>query len=315
MDKPRVLLLETLHEEAYKFLSRFCLPEPHYQAPPTGGKFDAIITRGKGRITASLMDHCEGLRVIARCGVGLDNIDVEAASARQIPVINAPGVNTQTVAEHTITLILMLVRNMYNSVAAVKNNHWDYRNGIVSDEITGKTLGIAGMGNIGRKVAQIAKVLGMEIIYFDPWTSAEEFRKVSLDDLLNTADVISLHLPLTENTRGFFGKNQITRMKPGAFLVNTSRGEIVDHEAVEESLAAGHLGGFAADVLPQEPPPPDYALLNHPNVLITPHSASLTASTYRQMCLLTVQNVVGLLTHTSFNIQSIFNRHDLLKYQ
>ncbi|MEZ4774718.1 MAG: hydroxyacid dehydrogenase [Bacteroidia bacterium] len=315
MEQPRVLLLETIHDEAYQYLSGQCVIVPGYEEASVSGDFHAIITRGKGKVTADLMDQNKSLRVVARCGVGLDNVDVAAATSRQIPVINAPGINTQTVVEHTISLMLMLVRNMYNSVTAVKQDQWQFRNSLVSDELSGKTLGIAGMGNIGKKVAKVAQALGMNICYYDPWAAVDEFQKVELHELLQTSDVVSIHLPLTGQTRGMIGKTELAKMKPSSFLINTSRGEIIDHQALEQAIRSAHLAGFAADVLPEEPPETGYSLLSHPGVLVTPHSASLTASTYRQMCLITVQNVVSLLSGTPFDPQCIFNRRDILPFQ
>lgn len=315
MDRPRALLLETIHDDALHYLSGHCNVIPGYETIPESGDFQAIITRGKGRVTAALMDQNPSLRVIARCGVGLDNIEVTAATQRQIPVINAPGINTQTVVEHTIALMLMLVRNMYNSVSAVKDEQWHFRNSIVSDEVSGKLLGILGMGNIGKKVAVVAQALGMDVCYYDPWASVDLFRSAELEALLSTADIISIHLPLTPQTSAMIGKDEIAKMKPSTFLINTSRGEIIDHQALEQALENGNLAGFAADVLPEEPPAKGYSLPKHPRVLITPHSASLTSATYRNMCLQTVQNVVSLLKGTSFDPHCIFNRRALLPFQ
>lgn len=272
----------------------------------------AVITRGKGQINKALMDACPELQVAARCGVGLDNVDVQAATEKSIMVINAPGSNAATIAEHTLSLMLMLKRNMYVSVAQVKHDNWNWRNQYSGDELNGKTLGVLGMGNIGKRVARLGAAFGMDILYWSRSKQDLPYDCVSLEELLKKSDVVSLHLPYTSETETLIGKEALALMKPGAQLINTARGALVDHEALLEALDSGHLSGFAADVLPDEPPVKGLAIVHHPSVLITPHSGSLTISTFTQMCILTVNNVVAALNGTGPDPLSIFNRKELI---
>jgi phosphoglycerate dehydrogenase-like enzyme len=267
----------------------------------------AIITRGKKRIDQPLMAACPLLQVVARCGVGLDNVDVTEATERRIRVINAPGSNAATIAEHTIALMLTLMRNLYTSVDRVKQNDWEWRNQYAGDELNGKTLGILGMGNIGTRVARLGEAFGMEVLY---WSRSDQNR--SMDEVLQQADVVSLHLPLDKGTENIIGEKQLALMKPGAFLVNTARGALIDHAALLDALNAQEIAGFAADVLPDEPPVQSLALVQHPRAIVTPHSASLTASTYRRMCLLTVNNVVAVLAGREPERNSVYNRNSFV---
>ncbi len=226
-------------------------------------------------------------------------------------VINAPGSNSATIAEHTLSLMLMLMRNMYTSVAEVKKDNWNWRNNYSGDELQGKTLGILGMGNIGKRVAGLAAAFGMNVVYWNRSVQDVPYAFLSMDDVLHQSDVLSLHLPYTKETGTLIAEAQLELMKPGAQLINTARGQLVDHEALIAALNSGKLSGFAADVLPEEPPVKGFPVVQHPNALVTPHSGSLTASTFRKMCVLTVQNVVAVLNGNEPDPLSIFNRRAL----
>lgn len=311
-----VLLLENLTPDTEQFLGN------HAQvfmasSPTTGGiiaaahPVHAIITRGLGAVNADLIRQCEGLQVIARAGVGLDNVDVLAASNLGIKVINAPGSNADTVAEHTLSLMLALQRHLYPCLVAVKQHQWDYRKRYKGDEIRGKILGILGMGNIGQRVARLAVAFGMEVWYASEKPADVPYELVSFKKLLAQADIISLHLPLTPQTKNLLNRASISQLQPHTLIVNTSRGEVIDQQALTEALMEKRIGGFAADVLTQEPPSVDDVLLKLDNVLITPHAASLTARTYHDMCLLTVKNTLALLDGEDIDEKFIFNRDDL----
>ena len=281
--------------------------------PFSGGKIaaqhpiHAIVTRGLGAVNPKLISACQGLEIIARCGVGLDNVAVPFATEKGIKVINAPGSNADTVAEHTLALLLCLSRNIYLNIKAVKDNDWNYRQQYQGDEIRGKKLGLIGMGNIGQKVALLAKAFGMEVRYWNRSPKIVDCSYEDLSTLLAQSDVLSLHLPFTPETAGFLNEERLKSIKKGALLLNTSRGELIDQAALTEALAEGHLGGFAADVLAQEPPAKEEPLIAFPNVLITPHTASLTALTFDEMCVLTVQNTLDFLTGKSINEKYIYN--------
>lgn len=315
--KKNILLLEPVTVEATRWLEAYATvyltesPES-WESVVGAHPIHGIITRGKGRIDAGLLSRCPDLEVVARCGVGLDNVDVEAATERGIPVLNAPGSNADTVAEHTLALILVLQRDLYHSVVAVKEGDWDFRNRYIGDEVRGKTLAILGLGDIGRRVADLANAFGMRVIY---WGKAPkegvgyEFRR--LDEIWEEADIISLHLPLSEGTRHLLNRTAFEGMRRRPLIINTARGAVIDEEALLEGLRSGKVGGFAADVLPVEPPPKDSPLPAMHNVLITPHSASLTALTFNEMCVITAKNAIALLKGEEIDPKYIFNRQGL----
>ncbi|MBL8724445.1 MAG: phosphoglycerate dehydrogenase [Planctomycetes bacterium] len=295
-----ILLLESLHAEAEALLAD-AGPLVRAQDPNHPdcdfARVRAIVTRGRGRIPDALLARCPQLCVVARAGVGLDNLDTAAAARRGIPVVFAPGGNALTVAEHTLALILDLVRGITRSANQVKAGRWEDRAHYQGNEIRGLTLGVLGFGAIGQRVAKLADAFGMQVLVLAHGDRAvpAPYAKAPLHELLRTADVVTLHLPLSPTTRGLLGTDQLAAMKPSACLVNTARGALIDGAALRAALAAGRLGGFAADVLETEPPAPDDPLLHSERVLLTPHNASLTALTYRAMCVDTARNVAAIL--------------------
>ncbi|MEL6943930.1 MAG: hydroxyacid dehydrogenase [Bacteroidota bacterium] len=317
MHKPNILLLESITEEALAILkdsSNVFVSSTPFSGGEIAEKHNihAIVTRGKGDVSQELITKCPDLQIIARCGVGLDNVDVEFASQQNVKVVNAPGSNADTVAEHTLALMLSLQRNLYNSIHAVKNDDWNFRKNYKGDEIRGKTLGILGLGDIGRKVAALASVFGMKVIYWGKKAKESPYTFMShLDQLLEQADILSIHLPLVEGTKTLIDKKALQKMQKHALIINTSRGAIIDQNALIDALQSNEIGGFAADVLATEPPDANSPLLQLDNVLITPHAASLTATTYNQMCVLTVKNTIDLLQGKKINEKYIFNRGDL----
>ncbi|MDC6403902.1 MULTISPECIES: 2-hydroxyacid dehydrogenase [Maribacter] len=313
-----ILLLETVAEEAMELLESAedmniltGFDPASLETHLSENEIHAIITRGKGQVRSSLIASLPKLEVISRCGVGLDNIDVSAATERGIKVVNAPNSNANTIAEHTISLLLVLQRNLYNAITMVKEDRWQDRGGYVGDELHGKILGILGMGNIGKKVAKIADALGMEVVY---WSSKQEevpypFR--DLDEVLKTSDCISLHLPLTKETENLINAAALAKIKPSALIINTARGKIIDQTALTEALYANRLGGFAADVLSEEPPKKNDPLLKLPNTYITAHVGSLTKTTYDFMCMFTVQNTLAILRGEAPANNCIYNLKEL----
>lgn len=316
--KPVILLLETVAEEAMKILldteefeTVLALDKNSLQEAIGNGNISAIITRGKGQVRAELMDQLPQLQIIARCGVGLDNIDVEEASRRKIKVVNAPNSNANTIAEHTIALMLNLQRKLYSAFTMVKEGRWNDRGTYAGDELNGKTLGILGMGNIGKKVARIADALGMQVFYWSAEKEDVPYPMLPFEEVLKKSDVLSLHLPLTPQTSNLINAEAIGKMKEGALLINTARGPIIDQKALHEALESGKLGGFAADVLTEEPPSQNEPLISHPNSLITAHVGSLTKSTYTQMCVMTVNNTLSILKGMEPTKNCIFNQAQL----
>lgn len=313
-----ILLLETVADEAMQLLTQASditvitgFDKNTLQHAIQNNKIDAIITRGKGQVKAQLLDQLPDLKIIARCGVGLDNIDVNEATKRGIKVVNAPNSNANTIAEHTISLLLVLQRNMYTAMTMVKEGKWLERSSYKGDEIHGKTLGILGMGNIGKKVARIADAMGMKVIYWSAQKEDVPYAIESLETVLKNSDCISLHLPLTPETEHLINSEALSQMKSTALLINTARGGIIDQKALVEALENNTLGGFAADVLTVEPPEVDEPLIKHPNTYITAHVGSLTATTYTYMCTMTVENTLALLRGNKATDNCIFNRSGL----
>lgn len=310
--KKNVLLLETIADEALALLEENANV---FEGYTEGGlnevlgrvEIHAAITRGKGQIDKHLMDGCPDLEVVARCGVGLDNVDVAEATARKIRVVNAPGSNAATIAEHTLALMLMLMRNLYQSVEKVKQHDWNWRNQYAGDELNDKTLGILGMGNIGKRVAKLGEAFGMKVLYWSRTT-----QNLPMEEILKQSDIVSLHLPLTPLTNEIIGAAQLALIKPTAFLINTARGALINHAALLDALNANTIAGFAADVLPDEPPVENLSIVQHPHALITPHTASLTAATYQRMCLLTVKNVLAILGGGAAELNSVYNRDSFI---
>jgi D-3-phosphoglycerate dehydrogenase / 2-oxoglutarate reductase len=250
----------------------------------------AILTRGHGRISAALIERFPSLRVVARCGVGLDNIDLAAAAARGIPVVYAPGSTTNAVAEHTVMLMLAAARRLRQVTEAVHNGHWEVRQNYRAAELNGRTLGIVGLGSIGRRVAELAAALGMRVI---TWSRSRPL--LSLEEVVREADVVSLHVALTPETRHLIGARELAVMKPGSILINTARGAVIDQRALAAALEQGRPAFFAADVLDLQPPDADEPLLRSERTLFTPHIAALTDRTYRTMCVSTAENVLAIL--------------------
>jgi D-3-phosphoglycerate dehydrogenase / 2-oxoglutarate reductase len=241
---------------------------------------DALLVRSETPVTVELLDAAPRLRVIGRAGAGVDTIDVDAATARGIVVVNAPGGNAVAAAEHTLALLLALARRVAAADAAVKRGEWS-RASFLGIELTGKTLGLIGLGRVGTEVGRRAAGLEMRILAYDPYVPADHIRRsgfepAELDEVLARADVVSLHVPLTEATRGILDRRRLALLREGALLVNCARGGLVDEDALLAALDTGHLGGAALDVFSHEPPRPDDALPRHPRVVATPHLGAST---------------------------------------
>lgn len=239
-----------------------------------------VIVRSSTRITADSLKYAGSLRVIGRAGVGVDNIDVEAATERGIAVLNAPSGNTTSAAELTFALILASVRRIPAADRSMKAGEWD-RSSFTGSELFGKTLGLVGAGRIGGEVARRARAFGMRVCAYDPYLSSEraadlDVELVTFDQLIERADVISLHVPLTDSTAGLIGADQLARMKPGSIIVNAARGGVIDEAALADALSAGRLAGAALDVFGDEPLPADHALRALPNAVLTPHLGAST---------------------------------------
>src|SRR5882762_9451805 len=233
---------------------------------------DALLVRSATRVDARLMDAAPGLRIIARAGTGVDNVDVAAASARGILVVNAPGANSISVAEHTCALMLSLARSVPAADRAMKDGRWEKKR-FVGTELRGKTLGVAGLGRIGQEVAQRARAFGMRVVAHDPYISKEiaeglAVELMSIDAVCASADYLTLHLPSTPETRQIFGDERFAKCKPGLRLINTARGELVDEAALARAIEKGIVAAAALDVFETEPPT-DWSLARLPQVIAT----------------------------------------------
>src|SRR5206468_257078 len=241
----------------------------------------ALIVRSETRVTASLMAQAAHLRVVARAGTGVDNIDVHAATRRGIAVMNAPGANTVSAAEHAMGLLLAQARHIPWAAEAMRRGEWD-RKRFEGTELRGKTIGIVGLGRIGGHVAQLARAFGMQVVGHDPYLSPEraaelQLKLLPLDQLLGQADVVTLHVAHTEQTHHLINAERLKLMKPTAVLVNTARGELVDEAALADALREKRIGGAAIDVFAVEPLPADAPLRTLERVILTPHLAASTA--------------------------------------
>lgn len=303
---PRVLICDRLEEAGLEILRRAGL-EVEERPGLTGTALEAalreadgVIVRSGTRLTAPLLEGASRLRAVVRAGVGVDNIDVAAATRRGIVVMNTPSGNTVSTAEHTLAMLLALARHIPAADVSVKQGRWE-RSKWVGTQLAGKTLGIVGLGRIGREVARRAAAFDMKLIGFDPFLTAERIAHLGvepvgrLENLLERCDILTLHVPLTEETRHMIGANQLARMKPGAWLINCARGGLVDEAALAEALNAGRIGRAALDVFETEPPPPDHPLLRAPNLICTPHLGASTVEAQRSVAMEAAQLMTDFL--------------------
>ena len=256
---------------------------------------DALIVRSETKVTAELMDAARRLRAIGRAGVGVDNIDVPAATARGIVVMNAPDGNTMTTAEHTFALLLALARRIPQAHASLKAGRWE-RKKFVGTELRGKTLGIIGLGRIGRVVASRAQGFEMKVIAYDPFVSPEQARELDiellpLEAVFERADFLTIHTPLTPETRGLIGAQAFARMKPGVRIINCARGGLIDEQALYEAIRSGKVAGAALDVFSEEPPPPDHPLLALEEVVVTPHLGASTREAQESVAVIVAEQL------------------------
>ncbi|MBI4328939.1 MAG: phosphoglycerate dehydrogenase [Chloroflexi bacterium] len=241
--------------------------------------YDALVVRSETRLTREVLARGKKLQVVARAGVGLDNIDVDAATRQGIIVVNAPTSNTIAAAEHTLALILALARHLPQASAELRQGRWE-RESFMGTELRGKTLGIVGLGRVGTEVARRAAPFQMRLLGHDPFISVEHAHHlgvelVSLQEILQRSDFVTLHVTLTSATRHLIGAGELSLMKPTARLINTSRGGVVDEEALYGAIQEGRIGGAALDVFTQEPPKP-HPIFQDPRVIVTPHLAAST---------------------------------------
>lgn len=262
---------------------------------------DAIVVRNQTSVDATLLENGASLKAVGRLGVGLDNIDLESARSRGVPVVYARNANAVSVAEYVISAVLLVSRNLYAASDDVKAGGWD-RKRFTGFEVYGKTLGLVGVGEISRRVARRASAFGMRVAGYDPYVAPYDYPAVELgvelvefDALLAESDFISLHVPLIPDTRRLFSLPAFKKMKPNAWIFNTSRGGIVDEADLARALDEGLVGGAVLDVLEREPPAKDNPLLNQDRVVLTPHIAGLTEEAQVNTSVLVAREVIKVL--------------------
>ena len=301
----RVLVSDDLSPEAVRILRdagldvdvKVGLPPAELEA--VIGGYDALAVRSATKVSARLLEKATRLKVVGRAGVGVDNVDLDAATRRGVVVMNTPGGSSITVAELALAMILSLYRHVPDATASVKAGKWEKKR-FQGREIAGKTLGVVGIGNIGSVLVDRALAMKMRVVAYDPFITPEAASKmgarlVDLETLWREADVVSVHVPLTEQTRHLVSADVLARMKKGAILVNCARGGIVDERAVAASLAAGHLGGAALDVYEKEPPPADHPLFAQANVVCTPHIGASTEEAQSAVAVAVAEQLVAYL--------------------
>lgn len=282
--RPRILICDPIHETGVRRLRTYADVDEPGQVTADRlldiiPSYDGLVVRSGTQVTAEVIRHGLNLKIIGRAGSGLDNIDVEAARAANVTVVNSPDANTLAVAEHTLALVLALARNLPQAHNSLKAGKWE-KKALLGTGLAGKRLGIVGFGRIGRQVALRAQAFGMKILVNQrsatPELQLEEnIQAVDLVDLLQQADFVSLHVPLKPETKNMIGAEQLALMKPGAYLINTARGGVIDEEALLAALEDGRIAGAALDVFAREPAV-NQALVEHPRVIATPHIGAST---------------------------------------
>ena len=263
------------------------------------GDYDALIVRSETKVDAEVIERGQRLRVIGRAGIGVDTIDVDAATRRGIIVMNTPQANTIATCEHTMAMMLAMARNIPQADASLRRGEWT-RSKFMGEQLMGKTLGVIGLGRIGTQVARRALAFGMEVIAFDPYVSAETARVnkitlVELDELLAQSDFITLHSSLNTSSRRLLDSAAIDKMKRGAHVINVARGALVDMDALAQALSTKKLASAAIDVFEEEPPPANHPLLKLPNVVFTPHLGASTAEAQRDVSIQMAEQILDAL--------------------
>ncbi len=303
MDEWTVLISDGLDESGKKLLREAARVEDRPGISPAElleavAGCEALIVRSRSKVRRDVLAAGRQLKVVGRAGVGVDNIDLEAAKELGVRVVNSPQATTLAVAEHTLGLMLALARGIPRADASMKAGEW-IKKELEGVELSGKTLGIVGVGNIGAALALRAAALGMRVTGYDPFLPADAIRRrgaeaVTLDELYASADFISLHVPLTGETRGMLGEKALAKMKPGVRIVCTARGGLIDEAALLQALEAGRVAGAALDVFAEEPPGAT-RLVTHPRVIATPHVAAQTVEAQQRAAVDIAMEVLGAL--------------------
>lgn len=260
---------------------------------------DALIVR-IAKCDGHAIENSPNLKVIGRTGVGYDSVDVKTATAHGIPVVITPGANNRSVAEHAVAMMFALSKNLVEAQQEMCKGNWEIRGAKKAFELEGKTIGILGLGAIGRETAKICEGCGMKVAAYDPFLSKEQVEGYgavyyeNYEDLLKVSDVVSIHVPLTDETKNMISKKQLTEMKKTALIINCSRGGIINETDLVEALKAGEIAGAGTDVFCSEPPKTDDPLLNCPNLIVSPHSAAQTREAVIKMAQMCVKGCLAV---------------------
>jgi len=298
----KVLITDSIAEEGIELLRKHAeidvkLGLKPEEIIPIIGDYEALVVRSQTKVTNEVIEAGKKLQVIARAGVGVDNIDVEVATLNGVIVVNAPTGNTISAAEHTIALMLALARHIPQANATLKSGVWK-RSAFIGTELRGKTLGIIGLGNVGSEVARRARGLEMKLIAHDPFISSDHARNlqvelVSLDELLRQSDFITLHTPLTAQTKRLIGAKKLALIKPQACIINTARGELIDEEALAKAVKEKRVAGAAIDVFATEPTT-ESVLFAEDNIIVTPHLGASTTEAQVTAAVDTAKQVIDV---------------------
>ncbi|HLZ71558.1 MAG TPA: phosphoglycerate dehydrogenase [Dehalococcoidia bacterium] len=299
----RILVADPIAPDGVAILERagtvdVCTGQSAEQLIARIGGYDALVVRSETKVTAAVIEAGARLQIIGRAGVGVDNIDLDAATLHGIVVVNAPTGNTISAAEHTIGLMLALARHIPRADASLRRGEWK-RSDFVGVELRGKTLGIVGLGQVGSEVARRAAGLAMRVIAFDPFVSEERARALGVEAapferVLAEADFLTVHTTLTSGTKGLIGAEELRRMKPGVRLINTARGGIIDEAALLDAVKSGHVAGAAIDVFVKEPAP-DTILAQDERIVVTPHLGASTSEAQERVAIDVAEQIVGVL--------------------
>lgn len=301
--KPRILVADNIADEGINILRTEAdvdikLKQKPEQLRAIIGDYDALIVRSETKVTADIIEAGKKLQVIGRAGIGVDNIDLDAATRHGIVVVNAPAGNAVSTAEHTIALLFSLARHIPQANNRLKSGEWK-REDFIGTEVRNKTLGIIGLGRVGSEVARMAKALEMKLLVYDPYVSSEKASRlgvelVSLEELLKRSDFITVHVPLTPATKGLIGKKEFELVKPTVRFINAARGGIIDEEALFQAICEGKVAGAAVDVFSKEPAH-DNILLKSDKVIVTPHLAASTTEAQTSVAVDVAEQVLAVL--------------------
>ena len=307
MTPPKVLIADSISPRGVEELSRDGVLEVAFETGLSESElvkiipaFSALVVRSQTKVTAQILNAGARLRVVGRAGVGVDNVDVETATRRGIIVLNAPSGNTVSTAEHAFSLLLCVARKIPGADATLRSGNWDRKN-FEGVELYNKTLGVIGVGRIGSELSRRAIAFGMRVVAYDPYLSATRARTLQvelldeLDDLLASADFISLHTPLTEETHHLVDAARLAKIKRGVRVINCARGGLIDEEALADALRSGQVGGAALDVFEIEPLPSDSPLRTAPNLVLTPHLGASTAEAQESVGIEIAQSIRAAL--------------------